>query len=274
MKDSLFKRSAVHNLRVTKCRTEFSSGEVSEGLLIPKSILDKADILPWEQIIVTKIDGGNWINRLTTFAIAGKEDGVVEARGSLASFLNEGDLTCLITRMTLPDDNLIRFNQNEIPIFDLGFDPESNMDNLIDSRLDIEYGTKKEIDVKESEQLIEKRNSVSRFFLQSLILSLVVNKTHPNCLQGSAELPDKIMREGLVNKYQCVSVYNASKGGIADTYAVPMPAGVVMTTGAMAGFAPIGDKVNIAAYSIYSRPNTFPKIVLTDGKDFQGTITF
>ena len=37
-------------------------------------------------------------------------------------------------------------------------------------------------------------------------------------------------------------------GGIADTYAVPMPEGVVMTTGAMASFANIGEKVSVASY--------------------------
>jgi len=42
---------------------------------------------------------------------------------------------------------------------------------------------------------------------------------------------------------------------------------VVMTTGAMANFAKIGDKVNIAAFSINDTP-TKPILILTNGHQF------
>lgn len=266
-----FKRSAVHNLVITKCRKNVSLGEISEGLVIPKDILEKADIRPWEQIVVTKIDGNNWINRLKTFVIEGSNNGIVEARGSLASFLNEGDLTCLITQTILNQEELLLYKNNTYPIFDLGFDPQTNKDNLGFPRLDIEYLSKKMRDIKEYNQFLEERKNIKRFFLSSLILNMEINKTHPDCLQGSAELPEIVMNQGGINKYQSVSVYNSSKGGVADTYAVPMPPNVVMTTGAMATFAPKGSIVNIATYEI-SSANELPHIILTDGTNFIKTL--
>jgi len=271
MREIIFKRSAIHNLHITNCRTNFEQGEITEGLVIPKNILEKSDILPWEQVIVTKINGDNWINRVKTFVIARKNNGKIEARGSLASFLNEGDLTCLITRTFLNEKEIKLYNEDKIPMFDLGFNPSINKDNLMEPRLDIEYQSRKDKGVKQFKQLVEKRQKIRRFFLSSLILNLMVNKTNPDCLQGSAELPGNIMNRAGLRKYQSVSVYNASKGGVADTYAVPTPPKIVMNTGAMANFAKVGEVVNVATYVI-SIERIIPKIILTDGSEFLRSI--
>lgn len=266
MKEIIFKRSAIHNLVITNCRNTFKQDEIAEGLVIPKGILRKSDILPWEQVIVTKINGNNWINRIKTFVIEGEDNGKVEARGSLSKFLEKGDLTCLITRTLLNEKEVALYKQNKFPIFDLGFDPDKNKDNLIESRLDIEYGNKKIRDVKDSETLARDRKEIKRLFISSLILGLKINKTHPDCLQGSAELPGNIMTKASVEKYQSVSVYNSSKGGVADTYAVPMPPKVVMTTGAMAQFAKKGEIVNVATYVIGTK-GVAPVIISTNGSE-------
>lgn len=266
MKEIIFKRSAIHNLVITDCKNTFKQDEIAEGLVIPKDILRKSDILPWEQVIVTKINGNNWINRIKTFVIEGEDDGKVEARGSLSKFLKKGDLTCLITRTLLNEKEVVLYKQNKFPIFDLGFDPDKNKDNLIESRLDIEYGNKKIRDVKDSETLARDRKEIKRLFVSSLILGLKINKTHPDCLQGSAELPGNIMTKVSVEKYQSVSVYNSSKGGVADTYAVPMPPKVVMTTGAMAQFAKKGEIVNVATYVIGTK-GVAPVIISTNGSE-------
>jgi len=266
MKEIIFKRSAIYNLVITNCRNTLKQGEIGEGLVIPKGVLRKSDILPWEQVIVTKINGNNWINRIKTFVIEGEDDGRVEARGSLSKFLKKGDLTCLITRTLLNEKGVALYKQNKFPIFDLGFDPDKNKDNLIESRLDIEYGNKKIRDVKDFKTLVRDRKEIKRFFLSLLILGLKINKTHPDCLQGSAELPENIMTKANVEKYQSVSVYNSSKGGVADTYAVPMPPKVVMTTGAMAQFAKKGEIVNVATYVIGTK-NAVPVIISTNGSE-------
>ncbi len=266
MKEIIFKRSAIHNLIITNCKNIFKEDEIAEGLVIPKNIIRKSDILPWEQVIVTKINGNNWINRIKTFVIEGEDNGRVEARGSLSQFLEEGDLICLITRTLLNKKEVVLYKQNKFPIFDLGFDPGKNNDNLIESRLDIEYGNKKIRDVKDFKNLVKDRKEIKRFFLSSLILGLKINKTHPDCLQGSAELPGNIMAKASIEKYQSVSVYNSSKGGVADTYAVPMPPKIVMTTGAMARFARKGNMVNVAAYGLGVKILK-PSIIYTDGSD-------
>lgn len=222
--------------------------------------------MPWEQVIVTKINGNNWINRIKTFVIEGEDDGKVEARGSLSKFLKKGDLTCLISRTLLNKKEVALYKQNRFPIFDLGFNPDKNKNNLIKSRLDVEYGNKKIRDIKDFKNLVKNRKEIKRFFLSSLILNLKINKIHPDCLQGSAELPGNIMTKASVEKYQSVSVYNSSKGGVADTYAVPMPPKVVMTTGAMAQFARKGEIVNVATYVIEVK-NIVPVIISTNGTE-------
>lgn len=269
MEEIILKKSAIHNLIITNSRKDdFKEGEISEGLVLPENILEKSDILPWEQVIVTKINNSNnWINRIKTFIVPGKEKGKIEARGSLASFLNKGDLICLITLTILNEKEVKLFEKDQIPIFDLGFDPFLNKNNLIEGKLNIEYKTRKEIDVIEYNQFKKLRQKIRRFFLSSLILNLRINKTHPNCLQGSAELPENLMKKAGLKRYQSVSVYNASKGGTADTYVVPMPPKVVMTTGAMASFAKIGEKVNVASYIVSSKPAR-SKIIFTDGESF------
>jgi aspartate 1-decarboxylase len=265
MNNSIFKLSAIHNLRITSVKNDFKSNEISEGLVVPEWILELADILPWEQIIVTKIKGNNWINRIKTFVIPGKKNNEVEARGSLSKFLEKGELVCIITRTLLSEKEIRIYKNNQLPFFDLGFDPLKNKDNSIIPKLNIEYRTKKYGNVKNFVLPKEKRKKLGRFFLSSLVLNLKVNKTHSNCLQGSAEFPEDIMKKADIKKYQSVTVYNFSKGGAADTYAVPTPPGVVLTTGAMAKFAKKGDKVNVAAYKFSMSKNIFPKIIFTDG---------
>lgn len=267
MAEVIFKRSAIHNLIITDCKNNFKKGEVVEGLVIPKDILKKSDIVPWEQVIVTKINGNNWINRIKTFVIEGENNGRVEARGSLAKFLKAGNLTCLITRTLLNEKEIALYKQNKIPIFDLGFNPDKNKDNLIKSRLDIEYAEKKVRDANDFIKSAKNRARIKRYFLSSLIINLKINKTHSDCLQGSAELPGNIMTKAHVEKYRSVSVYNSSRGGVADTYAVPMPPKIIMTTGAMAKFAKVGEVVNVATYTINNR-SVRPVIVLTDGSRY------
>jgi aspartate 1-decarboxylase len=135
---------------------------------------------------------------------------------------------------------------------DIGFSPETNLSNrLEDAKVLLEYFNQKNEVEQVSENILEQRNHCSsRVMLSSLICGLEVTATHPDCLQGSAELPEDIMTVAGLNRYRGVFVYNADKGGMAETYAVPMPPGIVMTTGAMAGFAPIGTETNIAAYNL------------------------
>ena len=99
-----YKCSAIHNLIITKKSEQVSESNFNEGIVIPKNIMEKADIFDGEEIIITKIGAGSWKNRLRTFIIEGEENCDVEVRGSIAKFLDVGDLTCLITEMYLDDE--------------------------------------------------------------------------------------------------------------------------------------------------------------------------
>lgn len=256
-----FKFSAIHNLRITNC--DYSD---SEGLVIPEKIMDLADIHDGQEIILTKIGAGNWKNRIRTFAIKGSDDKVT-VRGSLAHFLNIGDLTCIIAEAYLDETEMHQYNNDQLSIFDLGFDPMTNKDNTI-CTLDLQYANSKHRNIQyNTSEFIEqkkKRQNIKKVFSKSIILGLKVNNTHPDCLQGSAEIPASVMNFAGIREYKSVSVYNASDGGCADTYAVPMPEGVVMTTGAMASFAPLGSIVNVVSYVI-STHKVDRTTVLTDG---------
>lgn len=266
MEYTIFKRSAIHNLKIDEACDIHAETSLREGLVIPLDILEKADIMPWEQVIVTSIGGDSWRNRIKTFVIPTKEGGKICAIGSLKSFLNKNDVTCLITRTLLDGEGVNNYNNGCYYTFDLGFDPVTLTNKSDKAGLDIEYFDHKERGVLDYKDYTEKRLGVRRFFLNSLVQGLVVNSTHPDCLQGSAELPGEVMEKAGILKYQSVTVYNSTKGGAADTYAVPMPAGVVMTTGAMATFAKIGEGVNVATYCFSDSVKKSPTLVLTDGK--------
>ena len=257
-----FKRTAVHNLIVTKSIPS-SNEDIKEGLVIPKNLMKLVDIQPFEQIIVTRIGGDNWKNRVYSFVIPGQSNDV-EARGSLSYFLNKGDLICIITRGYIDVESLKFYLANELPVIDFGFNPKEDHGNDISNgRMFLElYGEKRE--VKNIPQaFLSRRANIKRIVLSSLITGLKVTETHESCLQGSAEVPQIIMREGGLVKYQGVFVHNLSKGGIsAETYIVPTAPGVVKSTGAMSKFAKKDEEIAISSYKITTQI-TKPIILIT-----------
>ena len=259
-----FKCSAIHNLVITDVSTD---EKLNEGLLIPSSILKKTNMFDGQEVIITKIGAGNWKNRIKTFVIENKESEKVEIRGSLSHFLSKGDLTCLIAECYMDEKTFNDYQNDKYAIFDLGFDPKNNTDNS-ESTLDLQFASHKEKNVSINSTLFKKqvnaRKKLLKVFAQSIIIGLKINKTHPDCLQGSAELPRSVMEKAGLYEYKSVSVYNSTLGGVADTYSVPMPEGVVMTTGAMASFAKKGNNVNVVGYVLSE--STIPQtIVYTDG---------
>jgi len=259
-----FKCSAIHNLLITDCN---ENKKLNEGIVIPKKILNICDIYDGQEIILTKVGAGNWKNRVRTFVISGTDENKVEIRGSLTKFLNKGDLTCIIAEAYLSERDMDIYNKGETAIFDLGFDPETNNDNSI-CTLDLQYVNKKSqninLDSEEFNKQKEKRKQLLKVFAESIVIGLKINKTHPDCLQGSAELPGSVMSAAKLQEFKSVSVYNSTNGGVADTYAVPMPEGVVMTTGAMASFATMGNEVNVVSYVLSDKP-VKQNIIYTNG---------
>jgi aspartate 1-decarboxylase len=264
MTNTIVKCSALHNLLVTSSEQSSAHGELPEGLVIPREILAAADIAPYEQLVVTKINGSNWVNRIRTFAVPGNEKGNVEARGSVSSFLKVGDMICAISYCFLDDDEYCRFLDDRIPIFDFGFIPADNRSNLGPPQFEVQFHSRKER-VTPSDGLIGVRRDLKRMYLSSLILNLQINKTHPDCLHGSAEVPREILEAANLKQYQAVTVFNSSRGGFADTYAVYTEPKVVMTTGAMSSFATMNEIVNVAAYCLRTKTKETIHIAYTNG---------
>jgi aspartate 1-decarboxylase len=255
----IFKRTAIHNLRVTSAAP--AGGGLDEGLVLPRSIMALADISSFEQIVATNMNGSHWDNRLRTFAVPGPEQAVV-AHGSLTRFLRPGDLICVISRGQLDRDGLAEFEGGRLPWVDVGFEPKSNQRNRFeDAEVMLEYVDRKEPVSSPPDPVLEARDRHSaRTHLSHLISNLRVNETHPDCLQGSAELPEDVLEKAGLSRYRSVLVYNADRGGVAETYVVPTPSGVVMTTGAMANFAPKGSLTHVAAFAV-GRPDGPPMLL-------------
>lgn len=259
MKIESFKRAAIHNLRVTSVST--TSQDILEGLVIPKALMKAADLVPFERIIVTNSRGDNWNNRIYSFVIPGN-DLRVEARGSLAQLLDEDTLICVIANGYLNEEAIEAYHAHDFPIIDVGFSPQNTTPNDLQSlKMFLEYDKEITEVTKVNEDVISKRQLFFyRCLLTHLICGLKVNKTHPDCLHGSAEVPHDILTMAEITPRQSVFVYNVDKGGFAETYAVPVEEKTVMTTGAMANFAPQGTQTNLAIYCITSDIDT-PKII-------------
>lgn len=255
------KLSAIHNLVIQESRPMSSR----EGLVLPKSIMKAADLQEYEQIIITRIRKDAVVNRIRTIVLADDCCNLVVACGSVAKFIDAGDLTCIISEAFVSKDELDSFNANRWPILDVGFDPETNIDNCNWS-LELQFRTQKAVSKLgfPDNEVVTSRCSLLRARLASLIYGLKINKTHPNCLQGSAEIPASVLAAANIAQYSSVSVYNTTIGGVAETYAVATPEGIVMTTGAMESFAKLGSCVNVAAFELSSNQIS-PRFCQTDG---------
>ncbi|MGW2964107.1 aspartate 1-decarboxylase [Streptomyces sp. NPDC001220] len=260
------KRSAIHNLRIDiggSNPDRKAENGINEGLALPEALRIASDIAIGEAVIVARIQGDNLQNRVRTFVVPATSE-AVEARGSLGHFLAEGDLVCVISETRLDEAGQRLHQSGDLHIVDYGIVPGDDFHGgtLKHERL----GRPDEEEKISNEDSALRESLMPRIMLRNLITNLVVNDTNENCLLGSAEIPGGLMDQVGMSRHTMVTVFNASSGGCTETYAVPMPPGVVMTTGAMAGFAPIGTRVHVASYALGDR--TLSSSVLdTDGNE-------
>jgi aspartate 1-decarboxylase len=256
------KRSAIHNLRID-VGGQGADHAVNEGIALPEPLRLASDLAIGEAVIVARIGGDNRQNRVRTFVVPALTEHV-EARGSLGHFLATGDLVCVIAETRLGTEGQQRHRSGDLPIVDYGIVPGADFHEgtLKHERL----GRPDEVMDGPAEPVAVRESLMPRIMLSGLITNLVVNDTNENCLLGSAEVPGVLMDQVGMTRHTMVTVFNASAGGCTDTYAVPMDPGVVMTTGAMAGFAPLGTLVHVAAFALADRTLSAP-ILRTDGTD-------
>jgi len=95
-------KGKIHRATVTDANLDYQgSVTVDEGLL------EKAGIIPYEQVDVLNITNGN---RFTTYAIVGPRDsGVICINGAAAHKANKGDLVIIVSYAAFQDNELEGF---------------------------------------------------------------------------------------------------------------------------------------------------------------------
>ncbi len=90
-------KSKIHRATVTDANVDYEG-----SLTIDQSLMDAADILPYEQVACWNVSNGK---RFTTYAITGeKGSGVICVNGAAAHLANAGDLLIITTFVDLPDE--------------------------------------------------------------------------------------------------------------------------------------------------------------------------
>ncbi|MCX6012643.1 MAG: aspartate 1-decarboxylase [Chloroflexi bacterium] len=87
-------KSKIHRARVTEANINYEG-----SLTIDKTLMDAADIIPFEMVYVLDINNGA---RLETYAIEGEADsGIICANGAAARLIHPGDKVIILTYQTM-----------------------------------------------------------------------------------------------------------------------------------------------------------------------------
>jgi aspartate 1-decarboxylase len=90
-------KSKIHRATVTQADLHYVG-----SLTIDTDLMERADLLPGEQVDVVDIDNGN---RLTTYVIPGPAgSGVIGINGAAARLISPGDLVIIISYASVRDD--------------------------------------------------------------------------------------------------------------------------------------------------------------------------
>ncbi|MBI1886494.1 MAG: aspartate 1-decarboxylase [Chloroflexi bacterium] len=90
-------KSKIHRARVTDANVEYEG-----SITLDATLMDAADILPYEQVQVLDIDNGE---RLTTYAIEGQMgSGQVSINGAAARLIRGGDTVIILAYRTVGDE--------------------------------------------------------------------------------------------------------------------------------------------------------------------------
>jgi len=90
-------KSKIHRAVVTEVDLDYE-GSIS----IDRSLMEAADILPFEQVDVLNINNGA---RFSTYAIEGpRNSGTIGINGAAARLAMKGDLVIIVSYRTVPDE--------------------------------------------------------------------------------------------------------------------------------------------------------------------------
>lgn len=95
-------KSKIHRARVTETNIEYEG-----SITIDTRLMEEADILPYEQVVVLNINNGN---RFTTYAIEGKAgSGEMCLNGAAARLAVAGDTVIILTYCHVEDEEARNF---------------------------------------------------------------------------------------------------------------------------------------------------------------------
>lgn len=93
-------KSKIHRARVTEANINYEG-----SITIDKTLMDAADILPYEAVHVLDIDNGA---RLQTYAIEGEADsGVICINGAAARLVYPGDKVIILTYHSVSEEEAL-----------------------------------------------------------------------------------------------------------------------------------------------------------------------
>ena len=94
-------KSKIHRARVTKGNIDYEG-----SITIDKSLMEAADIIPYERVEVLDINNGA---RLSTYAIEGEKDsGEICLNGAAARLIDKGDIIIILTYHDVPEEEAVR----------------------------------------------------------------------------------------------------------------------------------------------------------------------
>ncbi len=95
-------KSKIHRARVTETNIEYEG-----SITIDARLMEEADILPYEQVVVLNINNGN---RFSTYAIEGKAgSGEMCLNGAAARLAIAGDTVIILTYCHVEDEEARNF---------------------------------------------------------------------------------------------------------------------------------------------------------------------
>ena len=95
-------KSKIHRARVTETNLNYEGSITTD-----ETLMEAADILPYEQVQVLNIDNGA---RFTTYAIQGeKESGEICINGAAARLVTNGDTIIVLSYCHIADDEARNF---------------------------------------------------------------------------------------------------------------------------------------------------------------------
>ncbi len=103
-------KSKVHRARVTSVNLDYEG-----SITIDESLMEAADILPYEMVHVLDVDNGQ---RFQTYAIRGQRNsGIVAVNGAAARLVCKGDMVIILSYTTVSEEEA-RFLQPKLVYVD------------------------------------------------------------------------------------------------------------------------------------------------------------